>query len=218
MSWTRLDDGAVVVVILGGLPAAANAAVESAVTPHSARPLDADRVVALLGLSPLPWEGGFFRETYRSDAAITGHALPPRYLARDTPRAACTHIYFLLRTGVVSAMHLVRSDEVFHHYLGDPVEQLWLLPDASSRLVVIGTDLEAGHVPQAIVPAGTWQGARVHPQGTHGFALLGCSVSPGFDWADFELGDRRTLAQGWPDRADLIEALCPDNGSPSEGA
>lgn len=174
-----------------------------------AAPLDADRVVALLGLAPLPWEGGFFRETYRADAAIPVAALPARYRPASQPRVACTHIYFLLRTGVISAMHLVRSDEVFHHYLGDPVEQLHLNPDGSARLVTIGPDLVAGHMPQAIVPAGTWQGARVQPRGIHGFALLGCSVSPGFDWADFELGDPHRLAQRWPDQRDLIHALFP---------
>ena len=171
--------------------------------------LDADRVVALLGLAPLPWEGGFFRETYRADASIPAAALPARYAPASHPRVACTHIYFLLRTGVVSAMHLVRSDEVFHHYLGDPVEQLHLSPGGSAHLLTIGPDLAAGHRPQALVPAGTWQGARVQPRGIHGFALLGCSVSPGFDWADFELGDAQRLAERWPDHAELIHALCP---------
>jgi predicted cupin superfamily sugar epimerase len=174
-----------------------------------AAPLDADRVVALLGLTPLPWEGGFFRETYRCDSAVPAEVLPARYVARTHPRAACTHIYFLLRTGVVSAMHLVRSDEVFHHYLGDPVEQLRLLPGGESNVTLIGSDLAAGQVPQAIVPAGVWQGARVRGGGVHGFALLGCSVSPGFDWADFELGDAARLTSGWPQCRDLIEALCP---------
>lgn len=177
-------------------------------SPHAA-PLDADRVVALLGLTPLPWEGGFFRETYRCDCAVPAEVLPARYVARTHPRAACTHIYFLLRTGVVSAMHLVRSDEVFHHYLGDPVEQLWLLPDGSSRVTLIGPDLAAGEIPQAIVPAGTWQGARVRAGGVRGFALLGCSVSPGFDWADFDLGHATDLAARWPQCRDLIHALCP---------
>ncbi|MEI7657163.1 MAG: cupin domain-containing protein [Phycisphaerae bacterium] len=181
--------------------------------PPDAASLDADRVVALLGLTPLPWEGGYFRETYRSDCAIPAQALPARYASASHSRAACTHIYFLLRTGVVSAMHLVRSDEVFHHYLGDPVEQLWLLPGGDSRLVLIGPDLASGHIPQAIVPAGTWQGARVRPGGSHGFALLGCSVSPGFDWADFDLGDARRLHAAWPDRRELIDALCPAEAS-----
>lgn len=169
--------------------------------------LTADEVVAQLELSPLPWEGGFFRETYRSSLKVA----PPPGRGPPADRNCCTHIYFLLRTGVVSAMHLVASDEVFHHYMGDAIEQLWLLEDGSSRVVKIGSNLVAGERPQVIVPAGVWQGARVAAGGTHGYALLGCSVSPGFDWADFSLGERDRLIQGWPAAAAMIEALTPPN-------
>ena len=165
--------------------------------------LTADEVVARLELSPLPWEGGFFRETYRSSVKVA--SVPGRSPPAD--RNCCTHIYFLLRTGVVSAMHLVASDEVFHHYMGDAVEQLWLLPDGTSRVVMIGSNLAASERPQVIVPAGVWQGARVAAGGSHGFALLGCTVSPGFDWADFSLGRREDLVLGWPGAAAMIQAL-----------
>lgn len=175
--------------------------------PHA--PLSADEVVRLLELQPLPWEGGFFRETYRCDVRLPASSLPPEQ-EPGSGRDACTHIYFLLRTGVISAMHLVRSDEVFHHYAGDAVEQLWLLPDGSSKVMRLGSDLAKGERPQVIVPRGVWQGARVRAEGSLGYALLGCSVSPGFDWRDFELGARSTLTSGWPEAAAMIEALTHD--------
>jgi len=183
-------------------------------SPGQHATLSADEVVRLLELKPLPWEGGFFRETYRCEVRIPPSALPSAHASAHTlghspeeGRDACTHIYFLLRTGVVSAMHLVRSDEVFHHYAGDAVEQLWLLPDGTSKVVYIGAALAAGERPQVIVPRGVWQGARVKSGGSCGYALLGCSVSPGFDWRDFDLGSRDALIDRWPQASAMIEAL-----------
>lgn len=174
----------------------------------------ASRIVELLDLAPLPAEGGYFRETYRSGEKIPSDALPGRYRSRDCGRSHSTQIYFLLAPGVASLMHLVQSDEVFHFYAGDPVEQLQIFPDGSAVTAVIGPDLEAGERPQVVVPRNIWQGCRIAGAGAvrrFGFALLGCTVSPGFEWADFRLGSRAemfALCRG-PDaktRA-LIEAL-----------
>ena len=141
--------------------------------------LTVEALCALLGLEPHPTEGGFFVETYRSDERLPAAALPSRYRAA---RAIGTAIYYLLTPATFSAMHRLASDEVFHFYLGDPVEMLQLWPDGSHRVVTIGTAFETGERPQVVVPCDVWQGARLRPGGR--FALLGTTVAPGFDYAD----------------------------------
>lgn len=155
--------------------------------------LDAERVIALLGLEPLPREGGFYAETYRATERVRGG-----------DRSLATAIYFLVTAESFSAMHRVAADEVFHFYAGDPVELLVLEPGDAGRLLVLGADLEAGHRPQARVPAGAWQGARLADGGR--WALLGTTVSPGFEFEDFEAGDAAALAAAWPAFAAEIRA------------
>jgi len=162
----------------------------------------ADDVIALLGLEPLPEEGGYYAETHRADL-LPPAALPAAYPA---PRPRQTAIYYLLTPDEISAMHRLPGDEIFHFYLGDPVEQLQLFPDGSGRLVQIGVDLLAGQRPQVLVPRGAWQGARLLP-GSHGFALLGTTMAPGFDFADFEAGDRAVLTAAYPAFASIISSL-----------
>lgn len=157
---------------------------------------------AMLGLLPHPVEGGFFAETYRSADVVPGDALPSRYRG---PRTAGTAIYYLLTPETFSAMHRLATDEIFHFYLGDPVEMLQLRADGSHRVVVIGTDLEAGQRPQVVVPRGVWQGARLRPGGR--LALLGATVAPGFDYADYEAGERAALLASHPAARDLVAAL-----------
>ena len=166
--------------------------------------LTAERIVELLGLEPHPAEGGYFAETYRSGINLPSEARPDIYTG---PRSTSTAIYYLLTPTSISAMHRLNTDEVFHFYLGDPVEQIRLFPDGSGQVVVLGTDLERGHRPQVVVPAGTWQGARLAPGGR--FALLGCTVAPGFEYADYEHGAREQLVQVYPSYADLIAQLTP---------
>jgi len=173
---------------------------------------DAQHVIELLGLEPLPGEGGYFRETYRADESVSAGALPRRY---DGERSHSTQIYFLLTAEAPSLMHAVESDEVFHHYLGDPVEQLRIAPDGRAEIVRIGADLHAGERPQVVVPRGVWQGCRLcADRAVSGFALLGCTVSPGFDWADFRLGGRAEMhalcCGDDPVVTELIDALTPD--------
>lgn len=156
------------------------------------------QLIEKLGLQPHP-EGGYFAETFRS-----GETTNPggRYPA---DRSTGTAIYYLLTPDTFSGMHILTSDEIFHFYLGDAVEQLQLFADGASRRVEIGADIAAGQMPQMVVPKNVWQGARLKPGGR--FALLGCTVAPGFDFADFSMGKRTDLCARWPDATDLITAL-----------
>jgi uncharacterized protein len=161
--------------------------------------LTADDVVRLLGLSPHP-EGGFYRETFRApDLPVP---LPDRGV-----RAASTAIYFLLRRGDFSALHRVRSDEAWHHYLGAPLE-LHLFDDAGHTELLLGSDLARGERPQAVVPRGVFQGARLGASGgSHDFALVGCTVAPGFDFLDFEMPSRAALVASFLGYRALVEEL-----------
>lgn len=159
-------------------------------------------IIDLLGLKPLPREGGYYIETFRSDETLQTKLLPPRY---SGPRSFHTAIYYLLTPGTVSAIHRVLSDEVFHFYLGDPVEMLQLLPDGSHSVHIIGTDICAGQRPQVIVPRQVWQGCRLMEGGD--FALMGTTVAPGFDFEDYEQGDPERLTAQYPACAELIAAL-----------
>ncbi len=104
-------------------------------------------------------------------------------------------------------LHRLPADEVFHFYLGAPVTMLQLWPDGSGKEVILGPDLAAGQVPQLVVPAGVWQGTRL--LGADGFALLGCTVAPGFDYADYRGGSRAELTAKWPAAAAEIARLTP---------
>jgi hypothetical protein len=167
--------------------------------------LTAQEIIDRLDLVPLTIEGGYFRETYRSALAVSASALPGQY---GGERNASTAIYYLLTPDTFSAIHRVKSDEVFHFYAGDPVEMLQLDADGRSRIVIIGNDLAAGQSPQLVVPGGLWQGCRLIPGGQ--WALLGCTVAPGFDYADFTAASRAELLAQYPDQVELITALTPD--------
>jgi len=162
----------------------------------------AEDLISLLNLEPLSVEGGFYAETYRSNEKIPDGALPARY---HGSRPFGTAIYYLLTPETVSTMHRLPSDEVFHFYLGDPVQMLQLHPDGSGKVIVLGPDLLAGMRPQVVVPRGVWQGARL----VHGgrFALMGTTVAPGFDCADYEAGPRADLIEKYPDFAQMIMSL-----------
>ncbi len=160
----------------------------------------------LLGLVPLGREGGFFAETYRAREVLPAGALDPgRPPYRSPDRSLATAIYYLLTPGTFSALHRLRSDEVFHFYLGDPVEMLQLMPDGEGRVQVLGTDLAAGMRPQVVVPRGVWQGTRLIAGGH--MALLGTTVSPGFDPEDYEQGERNALVATYPAFREGILAL-----------
>jgi len=164
--------------------------------------MTAEEIIELLKLKPHPKEGGFFSETYRADETISADFLPPRYTG---PRAFGTCIYYLLTPTTFSAMHRLQSDEIFHFYLGDPVEILQLLPNGTGKTVMLGADLRAGTQPQVVVPRGVWQGSRLVAGGK--FALLGCTVAPGFDFADYEDARRDDLVRNYPQFQQEIVAL-----------
>ena len=119
--------------------------------------------------------------------------MPRRSNAEDTedyyggPRRAGTAIYYLLEPGTFSEMHKLKSDELFHFYAGDPVEQIQLFGSGAGERILLGSDLAAGQRPQVVVRRGVWQGARLVEGGA--WALLGCTVTPGFEYADYEEGD-----------------------------
>jgi len=166
--------------------------------------LTADQIIELLKLQPLPVEGGHFRQTYRSDLTLPGNALPARY-GRQKP--LCTAIYYLLTTDPdsFSAVHRLPTDEIYHFYLGDPVEMLLLYPDGESALIRLGPDLREGQHVQFVVPAGVWQGSRLVPGGS--FALMGTTMAPGYDDDDYLGGEPTELIRRYPDRTQLIRSL-----------
>src|SRR5207249_1267679 len=161
----------------------------------------AEELIALLHLHPHPKEGGYFRETYRSADRIAAAHLPARYRG---DRCASTAIYYLLTPGSFSAMTRLASDEVFDFYIGGPVRMLQL-KHGSGREIVLGPDVAAGQQLQVVVPRGVWQGSLLEPGGD--FALLGCTVAPGFEYADYEHGQRDVLVRQFPQHADLIRRL-----------
>jgi len=158
--------------------------------------MTADQIKRLLNLEPHPIEGGFFRRTYTSPGSVNS--------ARGR-RHQGTAIYYLLEPGTFSEMHVLSSDEIFHFYLGAPVEMLQLLPSGESKVVTLGPDLAAGQHVQLVVPAGVWQGTRLIGDGK--VALLGCTVTPGFDFADYRSGSYEELAAQWPEQAERIREL-----------
>jgi len=151
-----------------------------------------DELVRALGLQPHP-EGGYYKETYRARAQV------------ETPRgarAAGTAIYYLLSRGEFAAWHQVASDEVWHFYDGAPLT-LYLLSEQGLEAVTLGREVSRGEQPQVIVPAGVLQAAV--PRGD--YTLVGCTVAPGFDFADWEMPARDTLVARYPEHAELFLQL-----------
>ena len=158
--------------------------------------MTAEDIVRALGLTPHP-EGGHFRETFRAEAL-------PFELPGRGARSASTSIYFLLSGSDFSAFHRVRSDEVWHHYLGAPLELHTLDERDGHRVTLLGARLERGERPQHVVVANAYQAARLAEPG---FALCGCTVAPGFDFADFAMPRREELEALFPGEGEIVAAL-----------
>ena len=154
-----------------------------------------------LKLEPHP-EGGFFRETYRAPLVIEQTALPRAF---HGPRAASTAIYFLLAGDDFSSLHRLAADEVWHFYLGGTLQVHSIDISGKHRVMKLGQNAEAGEELQCVVPAGHWFGSCVESPET--YALVGCTVSPGFEFADFEMADRAALISQYPEHRALIEKL-----------
>ncbi len=154
-----------------------------------------------LQLSPHP-EGGFFKETYRSPGQLSLDSEDePNHVIRNFS----TSIYFLLEYGNFSAFHRIKSDEMWHFYAGNTLEILILEPNQGLYTILLGNDLEKKEQLQAVVPAGHWFAARVlKPES---YALVGCTVAPGFDFQDFELARAEDLLSSFPQHETLIRTL-----------
>ncbi|HSY36277.1 MAG TPA: cupin domain-containing protein [Acidobacteriaceae bacterium] len=165
--------------------------------------MTADEVKKILGLVKHPREGGWYVRTWESEEFVAASCFEEgRY---EGARRTSTAIYYLLEPGTFSEMHVLKSDEIFHHYMGGAVEMLQLFDDGRSEQIVIGKDLEAGERPQHVVRAGVWQGSRLLR--SEGWALLGCTVSPGFEFVDYEDASAEELVAKWPGEAEMIRWL-----------
>ena len=161
--------------------------------------MTAEEVKQFLQLRPLEPEGGFFHETYRSRWIAPIECLPEGV---QGPRSIGTAIYYMITPESFSTLHRLPGTEVFHFYLGDPVEMLQLHANGETEIVTIGQDIAKGHQPQVVVRGGVWQGCRLAGEGK--WALMGTTMSPGFDYADYETGNRNELIGQYPDMAEAI--------------
>ena len=153
-----------------------------------------------LDLLPHP-EGGFFKEVYRSETTVSADIMEA---GMKGDRSLATGIYFLITAGNFSAFHRIKSDEMWHFYYGDPLIVHVIELDGSYTKLSIGLDLEKGQIPQAVVPAGAWFAS----ESLGAYSLVGCTVSPGFDFKDFELAKKEKLTHEFPQHKELISRLC----------
>ena len=164
--------------------------------------INAQKIIDIYGLEPLPGEGGYYKETHRSKDTIPADKLPDRYQGH---RSYSTSIYYLLTSDTKSLIHRLKSDEIFHFYYGDTVEMLQLYADGKGKIYTLGKNITEGDYLQLIVPNGTWQGMQLKNSGE--YALMGTTVSPGFELQDFELGKREFLITEYPDYKEKIIEL-----------
>ena len=153
-------------------------------------------------LSPHP-EGGYYAETYRASESVPQQSLPSRF---GGDRSFSTGIYFLLETHNFSAFHRIKSDEMWHFYAGEALEIFVIHEEQGEmRVIKLGDDPEKGETFQAVVPAGAWFASRPAQGST--YALVGCTVAPGFDFADFEMAEREALQMQFPEFKQIIQEL-----------
>lgn len=148
-------------------------------------------------------EGGYYKQTYRSDEFIKAEFLPARFKG---DRLFSTAIYFLLEGNDFSAFHRIRSDELWHFYYGSALQIFIIHPDGKMEIINLGNNLAVNENFQCVVKAGCWFAARLEHRDS--FSLVGCTVSPGFDFADFELANREILVNQYPQHKEIIQALC----------
>ena len=160
-----------------------------------------EKIVSQLDLEPHP-EGGYYRETYRSDGLIAKAALPDYYTAA---RNYATCIYFLLTSDNFSAFHRIKQDEIWHFYSGSPITIHVIDKLGNYQKHSLGSEIENGILPQLVVKGGDWFASEVETKDSYG--LAGCTVSPGFDFDDFEMADRDKLISQYPQHHEIIRRL-----------
>jgi predicted cupin superfamily sugar epimerase len=161
-----------------------------------------EQIIDFFGMKPLPDEGGYYVETYRAAEKLAASVLPQRYAES---RSISTAILYLLTPETFSVMHRLKSDEVFHFYLGAPVTMLLLGAEGTSQIVRLGRDILNGQKLQQLIPGGTWQGCCLKQGGK--FALMGTTVAPGFELEDYEQADKKDLLEKYPQHKELILRL-----------
>ncbi|HET6768989.1 MAG TPA: cupin domain-containing protein [Chitinophagaceae bacterium] len=161
-----------------------------------------NQLIQQYNLQPHP-EGGWYRQTYKSDEQITADSLPQRF---GGSRAFATAIYFLLEQGNFSAFHRIKSDECWHFYAGDPLNIYIIHSNGKLETISMGHDFERGQTSQYVVPANCWFGSRPAPGSNYCF--VGCTVSPGFEFDDLELADATSLSIVYPQHKAIIKELC----------
>jgi predicted cupin superfamily sugar epimerase/mannose-6-phosphate isomerase-like protein (cupin superfamily) len=186
---------AVLLILLGGL---ATEYLYAAPKPAAAA------LIEHFNMQRIPQEGPWFALTYSSSDTLPRGALPERY---DGPRAAGSAIIAIITRAEFSAMHRLKTDEVWHFYGGDPLQLLILHPDGSGGVVVLGSDVFAGQKLQYVVPRGSWQGSIPLGKGRDSYSMIGDTLAPSFDYSDFEMGYRTELQQAYPRYAGLIAQL-----------
>ncbi len=162
----------------------------------------AEQRIKFFGMKPLTDEGGYYVETYRASEKIAPAALPVKYTSE---RNFATAILYLLTPDTLSSLHRLAGDEIYHFYLGSPVTMLQLHPDGSSEVITLGQDILNSQCVQTVVPQSTWQGCFLSEGGE--FALMGCTVTPGLEFVDYESGCRDKLLEQYPNEHDLIVRL-----------
>lgn len=162
---------------------------------------EVEEIILSLDLRPHP-EGGYFKETYRSRGTLDPKCLGDAYSGL---RNYATGIYYLLTAEVFSAFHNIRQDEIWHFYKGSPIQLHMISPNGNYSQVQIGSDFKKGEQPQFVVPGGYWFAAETFSNGVYG--LVGCTVTPGFDFDDFVLADRQSLLSQFPQHSEIISRL-----------
>lgn len=171
--------------------------------------ITAEQIIERYGLEPLDQEGGFFRQVWRSPIRVRNSLLGKGHAAEgDHPMG--TLIHFLLTEDSFSAMHRLPTAEHWFYHLGDAAEMLLLHKDGSTELRLLGSDLLQSEEVQITTPAQSWQGTRLRPGGRMGYMFGSCAMVPGFEWEDFELGERGALIHDFPEQAVAIEQRTRD--------
>jgi predicted cupin superfamily sugar epimerase len=162
----------------------------------------AQNVIDKLNLIPLPEEGGFYKETFKSQRLVKSEVLGDM--------SECTCIYYLITGESFSALHVVDMDEIFHFYAGDPVEMFQIDQNGNGKLITLGPDIFNNEVPQLVVPHGIWQGTKIKDPKPNSWALLGCTVAPGFELRNFHLLNKSDLKHKFPTHSALIDKFARD--------